>query len=147
LSGTTRLRLAAVAAVLLLLLVLLRGVPPLGEIPRRIRSLAAFAPKELAVRRLGGSGTAFDRRYFSFLENARRRLPQGTSVVFLREVPPDETHLFLATYALAPRVVAMGGPEPPLPGSAVAVYGRQPSASERAYAVLPEGFLMLGVPR
>ena len=27
------------------------------------------------MRRLGGSGTAFDRRYFSFLENARRRLP------------------------------------------------------------------------
>ena len=117
---------------------------PLAEVPRRIRSLAAFAPKELAVRRLGGSGAAFDRRYFSFLENARRRLPPGTSVVFLRDVPTDEAHLYMAAYALAPRVVAMGGPEPPLPGSAIAVYGRQPSASERAYAVLPEGFLSVG---
>jgi hypothetical protein len=61
-------------------------------------------------------------------------------------VPADEAHLYLATYALAPRVVAMGGPEPPPPGSAIAVYGRQPSGGERAFAVLPEGFLMLGVP-
>jgi hypothetical protein len=139
---TTRLRLAAVAAVLLLLLLL--AAQPWAEVPRRLRVLAAFAPKEPAVRRLGGSGAAFDRRYFSFLENARRRLAPGTSMVFLRGVPEDEAHLYLAGYALAPRVVAISGPEPPPPGSTIAVYGRQPSASERAYAVLPEGFLAAG---
>jgi hypothetical protein len=142
LSGTTRLRLAAVAAVLLLLLLL--ATQPLAEVPRRIRSLAAFAPKELAVRRLGGSGTAFDRRYFSFLENARRRIPPGISTVFLRDVPADEAHLYLASYALAPRAVAVGGPPTLGPGSVLAVYGRPPSESERALriVVLPEGFLV-----
>ena len=138
-NPTTRPRLAAVAAVLLLLLLLVSQ--PLAEVPRRLRTLEAFGGKELAVRRLGGSGTAFDRRYFSFLENARRRIPPGISVVFLRGVPADEPHLYLATYALAPRAVVNGGPETPPPGSVVAVYGRQPTASEHPLAILPEGFL------
>jgi len=140
LTPATRLRLAAAAAVLLLLLLL--ASQPLAEVPRRLRSLAAFAPKELAVRRLGGSGTAFDRRYFSFLENARRRMPPGTSTVFLRGVPADEAHLYLATYTLAPREVAVGGPPTLGPGTVVAVYGRQPSETEHPLAVLPEGFLI-----
>ena len=38
------------------------------------------------MRRLGGSGAAFDRRYFSFLENARRRLPPSATAV-LSESP------------------------------------------------------------
>jgi hypothetical protein len=138
---TTRRRLAAVAAVLLLVLVL--ATQPLAEVPRRLRSLAAFAPKELAVRRLGGSGAAFDRRYFSFLENARRRLPPEASAVFLEGVSEDEAHVYLATYHLAPRTVAFAARERPPAGSVVAVYGRQPGEADRVLAVLPEGYLVL----
>ena len=51
----------------ILQLALVFAAQPLAEVPRRLRSLATFAPRELAVRRLGGSGAAFDRRYFSWL--------------------------------------------------------------------------------
>jgi len=139
LSPAARPRLAAVAAVLLLLLLLVSQ--PWAEFPRRLRTLEAFGGKELAVRRLGGSGAAFDRRYFSFLENARRRLPRTAASVILSGVPEDEAHLYLAAYQLAPRTVAFSGVERPPAGSVVAVYGRQPGASERALAILPEGFL------
>jgi hypothetical protein len=139
LSPTPRHRLAAVAAVLLLLLLL--SSQPLAEVPRRVRTLEAYGGKELAVRRLGGSGTAFDRRYFSFLENARRRLPRTATAVLLSGVPEDEAHLYLAAYQLAPRTVGFAGRERPLPGSVVAVYGRQPDEAEHAFAILPEGFL------
>ena len=146
-SLTTRLRLAAVAAVPLLLELLLRVVQPLNEVPRRIRSLG---DKELAVRRLGGSGAAFDRRYFSFLENARRRLPAGTTAVFVSGVAKDEDHLYLAAYQFAPlpvgfaRADADADADRPPAGSVVAVYGRAPSASEHPLAILPEGFLLRG---
>ncbi len=145
-SLTTRLRLAAVAAVLLLLELL--ATQPLAEVSRRVRSLAAFGDKELAVRRLGGSGAAFDRRYFSFLENARRRLPAGTTAVFVSGVARDEEHLYLAAYQFAPLPVDFARPaadaDRPPAGSVVAVYGRAPSASEHPLAVLPEGFLLPG---
>ena len=95
----TRRAAAGAAAVLLLAVVLARQT--WAELPRRVRTLAAFAPKELAVRRLGGSGTAFDRRYFSFLENARRRIPARTAAVVLRPTYAD-IHLYLASYSLAP---------------------------------------------
>ncbi len=96
------------------------------------------------MRRLGGSGAAFDRRYFSFLENARRRLPRATTAVFLAGTPPDEAHLYLATYQLAPATVTFAGvPNDRAPsGSVVAVYGRQPGPDERPLAVLPEGYLV-----
>lgn len=139
-SPTTRWRLAAVAAVLLLALVL--AAQPLAEVPRRLRSLATFAPRELAVRRLGGSGTAFDRRYFSFLENARRRLPREATTVFLVGVPGDEAHIYLATYQLAPRMVAFLEHGTPPAGSILAVYGRRPGEAEHVLAVLPEGYLV-----
>ena len=138
-SPAARPRLAAVAAVLLLLLLV--ASQPWAEVPRRLRTLGAFGGKELAVRRLGGSGAAFDRRYFSFLENARRRLPRTATSVLLSGVPEDEAHLYLAAYQLAPRAVAFAGAGRPLAGSVVAVYGRQPGPSEHALAVLPEGFL------
>jgi hypothetical protein len=142
LSPTTRLRLAAVAAVLLLA-ILLAAQPP-AEVPRRARSLATFGGKELAVRRLGGSGAAFDRRYFSFLENARRRLPPSATAVLLSGVPEDEPHLYLAAYQLAPRSVAFADREGhgPAANEIVLVYGRPPNASEHPLAMLPEGFLL-----
>ena len=139
-SPTTRLRLAAVAAVLLLLLLLLRGVQPLAEIPRRIRFLAAFAPKELAVRRLGGSGAAFDRRYFSFLENARRRLPASARGVALYGTPPDDPYLFLAAYVFAPLPVHRA-PERPAEGWIAASYETEPPPSTRVVAAWADGSL------
>ena len=90
----TRRAAAGAAAVLLLALVL--ASQSWSELPHRARTLAAFAPKELAVRRLGGSGAAFDRKFFSFLENARRRIPAGTAAVVLRPTYGD-IHLYLAS--------------------------------------------------
>ena len=89
------------------LLALLLATQPLAELPRRARSVSRFAPRELAVRRLGGSGTAFDRRYFAFLENARRRLPGPAAGVAIFGAPSDEPYTYLANYVLAPRPVRL----------------------------------------
>ena len=137
----TRRAAAGAAAVLLLALVL--ASQPWGELPRRERVLAAFAPKELAVRRLGGSGTAFDRRYFSFLENVRRQIPRGTAAVVL-EPAPSETHRYLATYYLAPVPVYVGpfADRWELPkGWLIAAY-RHPASDPSVFARLPEGALL-----
>lgn len=101
----TRRSAAGAAAAALLALVFL--AQPWSEVPRRVRSLLRFAPRELAVRRLGGSGTAFDRAFFAFLENARRRLPAETRGVAIYGAPDAEPYLYLASYALAPRPVRM----------------------------------------
>jgi hypothetical protein len=123
----SRRRAAAAAAGLLAALILFSQ--PWGELPRRIRSIARFAPRELAVRRLGGSGTAFDRRYFSFLENARRRLPASAAGVAIYGAPPGEPYLYLASYVFAPRPVRLA-PERPAEGWVAAIYGsgRPPDA-------------------
>jgi hypothetical protein len=136
-------RRAAAGAAALLLLTLILASQAWAELPRRWRKLAAFAPKELAVRRLGGSGTAFDRRFFSFLENARRRMPPGTLAVVLRPAP--EPHLYLATYYLAPLPV-YGGPFPNrwvMPdGWVIAAFGEHPNPGSGVLANLPEGALL-----
>ena len=135
---------AGAAAVLLLGLVL--GTQAWAELPRRWRKLAAFAPKELAVRRLGGSGTAFDRRYFSFLENARRRIPSSAKGVAIFGVPEDEAHLYLAAYTLAPLPVMFGsGSGQGSPGWVAVTYGSPPPGHERELVRFPEGYLT-GVP-
>lgn len=140
----TRRRIAGGAAALLLALVLAQQ--PWAELPRRARYMAVFAPKELAVRRLGGSGAAVDRRYFSFLENARRRIPPGTPGVALRvlEPRPDMPYLYLATYCLAPLPVSMGpfadGGVPK--GWITALYGANPAGEAGLLARLPEGVLI-----
>jgi hypothetical protein len=138
----TRRAAAGAAAVLLLALVIVRQ--PLGEIPRRARFLRAFAAKDLPVRRLGGSGTAFDRRYFSFLENARRSLPPATAGVAIAGAPVDDAHVFLANYAFAPLPVgfsfADGGPPR---GWVIAEYGAHP-APDGVLARFPEGVLLGG---
>jgi hypothetical protein len=111
---------AAAAAGLLLALLLVSQA--WEELPRRARTVAAFAPRELAVRRLGGSGTAFDRRYYSFLEGARRRLPASVAGVAIYGTPASDPHLHLATYVLAPRPVRLA-PETLPPGWIAAYYG------------------------
>lgn len=139
----TRNRLAAAAAALLLALLLF--FQPLAELPRRARSLAAFASKELAVRRLGGSGAAFDRRYFSFLENARRRMPGSAAGVAIYGAPAGEPSLYLASYHLAPLPVLLAPPSVP-PGWVAALYGPERPPGARVLAELPEGALLEPAP-
>jgi hypothetical protein len=140
----TRRRIAGGAVALLAALILLGQ--SWAELPRRVRSLAAFAPKELAVRRLGGSGAAFDRRYFSFLENARRRMPVDTPGVVLVRPPGDPSYLYLAAYWLAPREVVEAGRmshHGPPRGWVTAAYGVFPAeGAGGVVARLPEGTLL-----
>ena len=142
-------RRAAAAAAAALLLALVLASQSWAELPRRVRFLAAFAPKELAVRRLGGSGTAFDRKFFSFLENVRRRLPPMTPGVVIRGAPVDNAHRFLASYCLAPLDVVNAeelsqfGPNG---GWCIADYGAHPVSNAGVLARLPDGTLLGPVP-
>jgi hypothetical protein len=134
-------RLAAkwVGATALALLLLARDRP--AELAARVRSVAAFAPRELAVRRLGGSSAAFDRKYFLFLESARRQLPKGTAGIALILPGPSQDALYLAAYAMAPIPVAVSrGPVPA--GWIAAVYGRERPQGWRLLAEVPGGALM-----
>jgi hypothetical protein len=135
---TLRRRLAALAAAALAVL-LLAGQSP-SELRRRAVAFSRFAPRELAVRRLGGSGAAFDRRYFEFLESARRRLPPGDAGVAVAGAPASDAHVYLATYVLAPRPVRFGPGRPPA-GWFVATFGAEPPASEATRVRLPGGSL------
>ena len=136
----TRRAAAGAAAVLLLALVL--ASQTWAELPRRVRTLATFAPKELAVRRLGGSGTAFDRRYFSFLENVRRSVPASAKGVMFVGVPEDEPHFFLGDYHFAPVPMFFGSPGGPLPaGWVTATFGSPPGPDVVVLARFPEGYL------
>jgi len=134
---TRRLAAGSVAAALLFLVYLWQ---PWSELPRRVRSLARFAPRELAVRRLGGSGTAFDRNFFAFLENARRRLPASATGVAIYGAPDAEPYVYLANYALAPRSVRMAPDRLP-PGWIAAIYGGGPPPGSRIVAQWKGGAL------
>jgi hypothetical protein len=139
-----RRRVAGAAAGLLLALILLGQ--SWAELPRRVRFLVSFAPKELAVRRLGGSGTAFDRRYFSFLENARRRMPRSAKGIIVLNVPASEPLVYLTTYQFTPLPVSFQylrvAQDPSVPsGWVVAKYGDGPSAGHELLTTLPEGTL------
>ena len=142
-SASARAKAVAASAALLLILVLSGHSP--SELARRAVSLSRFAPREPAVRRLGGSGTAFDRRYFSFLEGARRRLPPGTQGVALYGVRATDSHLFLAAYQMAPRPVRLAPLRPP-PGWILAVYGPGRPPGARVLAEWSEGALLEPAP-
>ncbi len=141
--GVSRAGAAGAAAGILLVLVLV--AQPWGELPRRARSVARFASRELAVRRLGGSGAAFDRKYYSFLENARRRLPASAEGVALYGVPPSDAYLHLASYVFAPRPVRMA-PESPPPGWVAAIYGAARPPDARILQEWDEGALVVREP-
>ena len=134
---------AAAAAGLLLALVL--AAQPWGEIPRRARKIAAYAPRTLDVRRLGGSGTAFDRRYFSFLESARRRLPASAEGVAVYGTPEGDAYVYLAHYAFAPRPVRFAPGAPP-PGWVAAIYGEGRPPGARILEEWEEGALAVPAP-
>ena len=132
-------RLAAltVSAVLFLLL-LLQNRP--AEILRRARVVRATASRELALRRLAGSGAAFDRSYFVFLESARRLIPPGTPGVAISVEKPTTQALYLASYVLAPVPVLLSPRQVP-PRWIAAMYGRQRPAGWREIAAIPGGAL------
>jgi hypothetical protein len=123
-------RSTAAGAAIGLLLALNLIVQPWSELPRRVRFVSRFAPRELAVRRLGGSGAAFDRRYFSFLENARRRLPASAAGVAIYGTPGTEPYLYLASYTLAPVPVRLS-PESLPHGWVAAIFGSGRPAGAR----------------
>jgi len=132
-----------VATLTLALLLLARNRP--AELGARLRTLAAYAPRELALRRLGGSSTAFDRRFFIFLEAARRQLPKGVTGVALILSRPNESAHYLAAYQMAPLPVALSrGPLPP--GWIAAVYGDERPSGWKILAEVPGGALMAPVP-
>jgi hypothetical protein len=133
-------RRAAAGAVAGLLLALLLAAQPWGELPRRVRFVSRFAPRELAVRRLGGSGTAFDRHYFSFLEHARRRLPASVSGVAIYGTPGTDPYRHLAAYALAPLPVRMSPGSLPK-GWVAAIYGPRRPPGARILEEWGEGAL------
>jgi hypothetical protein len=127
------------AATLLLVLFLLQNRP--GELGQRVDFLRRGASQELALRRLAGSGAAFDRRYFAFLESARRRIPPGTPGVAIFRDPPTTEALYLASYALAPIPVVLAPRQVP-PRWIAAVYGETAPAGWRVLATLPGGALL-----
>lgn len=142
-SGAARSKAAAVAAGLLLALLLANQSP--SETRRRAVSLSRFAPRDLAVRRLGGSGAAFDRAYFSFLEGARRRLPPRAQGVVLYGVPQGDPYLYLAAYQMAPRPVRLDSGHPPADWI-IAAYGRDRPAGARVLVEWSEGALLEPAP-
>ena len=127
------------AATLLLVLFLLQNRP--AELGQRVDFLRRGASQELALRRLAGSGAAFDRRYFVFLESARRQIPTGTRGVAIFRDPPTTEALYLASYALAPIPVVLAPRQVP-PRWIAAVYGETAPAGWRVLATLPGGALL-----
>lgn len=127
------------AATLLLVLFLLQNRP--AELGQRITFLRGAAFQDLALRRLAGSGAAFDRRYFAFLESARRQIPPGTRGVAIFRDPPTTEALYLASYALAPIPVVLAPRQVP-PRWIAAVYGETAPAGWRLLATLPGGALL-----
>ena len=132
-------RLAALSASTVLFVLFLLGDSP-RELARRARFVARAASKDLAVRRLSGSGTAFDRNFYVFIESVRRSLPRGAPGVVLTTPRPSTQELYLASYALAPVPVRLSSGAAP-PRWLAAVYGEPLPAGWRVLARLPGGLL------
>jgi hypothetical protein len=133
-------KLAALSAGAVLLVLFLIGNSP-RELRRRAEYLARSATLEPAARRLGGSGAAFDRRFFVFLVSLSRRLPRNVVGVAILTPRPSPEALHLASYALAPVPVVMAPARVP-PRWLAAVYDLPPPQSFRILARLPGGALL-----
>jgi hypothetical protein len=133
-------RLAALGASAALLLIFLLANSP-RELTRRVNFLARSASRELATRRLEGSGTAFDRNFFLFLESARRRLPRDTRGLAIFTPRATTESLYLASYQLAPVPVLIDPARVP-PRWLGAVYSLSPPPGWRIVARLPGGALV-----
>jgi hypothetical protein len=134
-----RRRLVVLAASGALLALFISSEPP-RLVARRAAFLTATASRPLPERRLAGSGAAFDRRFFRFLEAARRALPPGMEGVALDTSRDAAEELYLASYHLAPLPVVFT-PQPVPPRWASATYGVAPPAGWRVVARLPGGEL------
>ncbi len=133
-------RLGALAAsAVLFFLFLLQNRP--GELVRRAVFLRETASRELPLRRLAGSGAAFDRSYFVFVESARRRIPPGVPGVAISMEQPTTAALYLASYVLAPVPVLLAPKQVP-PRWIAAVYGPDRLAGWREIAPVPGGMLL-----
>lgn len=132
-------KLAVLAASAVLLVLIVPAEPP-RLIARRAAFVAATASRPIDERRLVGSGAAFDRRYFEFLEAARRALPRGVEGVALDTAGDAARELYLASYHLAPAPVVRK-PEPIPPTWVAATYGVPPPPGWRIIAALPGGAL------
>jgi hypothetical protein len=136
----TRRTVALLAYAALLLFLILTPTRP-RELARRWRLLSHDANRDLAARRLDGSSAAFDRRFFYFLESARRRLPPGVRGVAFYEPTPRMPSRVLALYQFAPLPVMMSPEEVPT-GWIVAVYGDWRPPGWREIAVVSGGALL-----
>lgn len=137
-------RLAALVGSTILFLVLISRLDP-GELARRADFLARSASHELAVRRLEGSGAAFDRGYFRFLESARRRLPPGARGLAIYTPHRTTEALYLASYQLAPVPVLLAPANVP-PRWMAAYHAVLPPPGSRIVAELPGGALVAPSP-
>ena len=133
-------RLAVLSAGAALAVVLVAAGNP-GELTRRARYLVGSAPLELALRRAGGSGTAFDRDFFVFVEAVRRTLPSGVPGVAVMTSGSSPQALYLASYVLAP-VPVLVEPGGVPPGWLAAVYRVPAPEGWRIVARLPNGALL-----
>ena len=111
------------------------------ELARRVRFFSHYASQDLPVRRLGGSGAAFDRNYFVLLEWARRKLPRGTKGVAIFSGPLPEPGVHLTHYQFAPIPVIVEPRRVP-PGWIALVYGPRRPERWRVLAELPHGALL-----
>jgi len=131
----------AAAAAAVLAASLIASDPP-KDLARRIRSLSHYASQGLAVRRLGGSSTDFDRPYFILLEWARPRIPKGAAGLAAfphREIPDRGTYLTIYEFAPLPTLVA---PDRIPDGWLALVYGRRRPEGWRVIQELPGGALL-----
>ena len=137
-------RAAALAAAVLLAALLCARISP-SEISRRFVLIGHHARQEPAARRLSGTAAAFDRSFFIFLENARRRLPGSAAGIAIVGVPSTDQVLYLASYHFAPLPVLVAPPALPARWVA-AVYGPDRPAGFRVLADWPGGALLEPVP-
>jgi hypothetical protein len=128
-----------------LLLLLLAAPNRPRELARRVRLLSHDAARDLALRRLDGSSAAFDRRYFFFLESARRRVPPTATGVALWMPSPSEAARNLAAYQFAPLPALLRPREVPS-GWVLAVYGPERPEGWREITRVSDGALFTREP-
>ncbi|MGE5276902.1 MAG: hypothetical protein ACM3SU_07900 [Acidobacteriota bacterium] len=140
-------RRVALAAFGFLLLVLTASPNRPRELSRRLRLVAHDAGRDLALRRLDGSSAAFDRRYFFFLESARRRLPARAAGVAVQVPAPTEAFRDLALYHFAPLPALLVKSVAEVPsGWVLAVYGAARPDGWREIARVSDGALLARAP-
>lgn len=140
--GGPRRKAAVVCAAALLFAVLVANRP--SDVAKRLRFLRHYAPRPLPVRRLGGSSSAFDRRFFFFLESARLKLPPGTAGVAVFATPSEQGRNVVA-YQFAP-LPALTAPRAVPRGWVAAIYGSRRPAGWRHIADVSDGALMAPPP-